>query len=737
MIEGPKLLVEWSSPWYEFRTAIRPAFARSEAALAGETPTGLFPLRGILVSWGAEAIVLALAIILPTKLATLAAFRATTPPKHEVIYYYGPELPQVEDFGGAQSGRTGRAGGQQAFHKTQTIRVARGNSVSNKVVDAPNLKLPVTTEPVANLLAVKPIPGPPPAEGLKPSLTPPTLSKDAIVAPPPQVFRELNRSTPGLDSRVVAPPPASVARNRQLMGMSTTVILPAPNDIPRDQSRSVVAINSPIVQPAPDVPRDPPPLRGPTAATAIVVPPPVSAPQSELSRAAKLSLPAPAVVAPPPFQVTSDRTVSGASLSDPKVVPPPVQLGGRSQDKHAMVGMTGANAIVPPPPSVAGGSSISGGGRGNRQKPGGFGTVLSPDNVVPPPPSVSSDGTPSGRGRGDAHGTLGGGLGTSQIVPPPPSLTAGGDPLSGRGSGRKGAGFGGALDAGSVLAPPSPAGGSGGGNGIVVSNQPGSSVGIPGNGTAGSLAMSPNGGAKPGLGGSGGGTGIGRGDGPGSGLTGAGSGAAKAGAGHGSDPNSHGGNSPFPGLGGAGSGTNGRPLAPGVSIAGGNPAAIINLPSFGSDGNDPSVPGRSPTGKGRRQFDYTIEGSSRSGGGFKLYGFLRGDKVYTKYIPTAAGTAVMQFADASSATRLYNQDLTSPEPLVSNLAVKLNRSYIVIACVLDRSGALRDCKNVQADPGAPITKVVAALHTWKFTPAFRGNDPVEVNVLLGFNIDTR
>src|SRR5205807_461116 len=168
MTEGPKLLVEWSSPWQEFRTAVGPAFGRSPAALAGETPIGLFPLRGILLSWGAEAI----------------------------------------------------------------------------------------------LLAVKPVPGPPPAEGLKSSLTPPTLSKNAIVAPPPETFRELNRATPGLASAVVAPPPANVSANRrQMTGLSTVIVVPSPSDVPRDQSDSVVAMTRPIVQPSPsDVQRDPPPL---------------------------------------------------------------------------------------------------------------------------------------------------------------------------------------------------------------------------------------------------------------------------------------------------------------------------------------------------------------------------------------------------------------------------------------------------------------------------------------------
>jgi hypothetical protein len=739
MSEGPKLLVEWSSRWDEFWSAIGPAFGRSPVPLAGEAPTGLFPIRGLLVSWGAEAILLALAIWLPGKMRDLPTFRTMTPPKHEVIYY-GHELPQIQDFGGAETGRSGVAGGQQAHHDTQTIRVTRGASRSEKVVDAPNLNLPMSLAPLANLLAFKSIPGPPPAEGLKAATPTPSLSKNAIVAPPPEVIRELDRSIPRLNSGVVAPPPSSPAteRSRQVMGLSAaTIIAPAPSDVPRDQSHAVIAMTTPIVQPSPnDVPRDPPPLRGPSAANTIIVPPPVSAPQRENTQIAKLSMPAQAVIAPPPSQVTSDRTVSGASLSDPKVVPPPVQFGGRSTDKRAILGMTATNAIVPPPPSVSGGTAINGGGRGHNQAAGGFGTVLSADNVVPPPPMVSPDG--GSRGQNGGQRGLGGSLGQAQIVPPPPSVSGGGDPFARRGSGNRGAGMGGPLDAGSVLAPPNPAaGGSGGGKGIIVSSQPGTTVGVPGNGTPGSLAMSPTGNAKSGLGGSGDGAGIGRGTGPGSGMTGEGSGAAKAGTGRGSDTNSHGGISPYPGRGGAGNGTTGQPPAPGASISGGNTAAIVDLPSFGSDGSEPTVPGRSPTGGKRRGFDVTVEGSSRSGGAFNFYGMLHGDKVYTKYLRTRSGMVVMQFADPLSASRPYAQELTSPEPLITNLTIALSRSRIVIRCQLDRSGVLHDIQKIEADPGAPTAKVVAALTTWKFIPAQRGNDPVEVNVLLGFNIDTR
>ena len=391
MTEGPNLLVEWASPWREFRSSIGPALGRSPAPLAGEAPTGLFPLRGLLLSWGAEAIVLALAIVLRAEVAKLQPYHPPPLPRHDVIYFHGNELPRVEDFGGAQTGRSGMAGGKQAHHASQTIRVVRGDSVRDKVVDAPNLKLPISNAPVENLLAFKPIPGPPPAEGLKANATAPALSQNSIVAPAPEVLRQMDRKIASLDQSVVAPPPSAQAdRRRQVMGLTPAIVAPSAADVPRDQGRSIVSMTSPIIQPSPDdVHREPPPLRGPAGPPNTVVPPPVSAPVRESTQQAKLNLPAASVIAPPPANVTTDRSVSGVSLSDPKVVPPPVQLGGRSKDPHAIVSVTGAERIVPPPPSVVGGSALEGGGRGQGKKAGGFGTSTA-DIVVPPPPGVGS-----------------------------------------------------------------------------------------------------------------------------------------------------------------------------------------------------------------------------------------------------------------------------------------------------------------------------------------------------------
>jgi hypothetical protein len=166
--------------------------------------------------------------------------------------------------------------------------------------------------------------------------------------------------------------------------------------------------------------------------------------------------------------------------------------------------------------------------------------------------------------------------------------------------------------------------------------------------------------------------------------------------------------------------------------------STITLPSFGSNENEPLTPSRSGAGAGRGDLDITVEGTPRSGGGFNFYGLLRGDKVYTKYLPTVNGTVVMQFADASSAAHLYGTELTSPQPLRTDLPANGQRhSRIVIACVLDRSGSLKNLQVLKSDPGAGTARILAALSSWKFTPAQRGSEPVEVNVILGFNIDTR
>jgi hypothetical protein len=668
---GPKLLVEWSSPWDEFRTALSPALSKSPRHLAGEAPTGIFPYRGMLLSWILEAAMLAAIIVVPAKLANMHPYAPPPLPKYDVIYYSGDELPRTEDAGGAHTGRAGQAGGQEAHHRTQAIRVARGETLRTRIVDAPRVKLPRSEEDVANLLAYKAVPGPPPAEGLHTSRQFSSLSSP-VVPPTPSVARDKFRSMRELRATVIAPPPAA----------------------PQEISSSGAPRISPMQ----------------------VVPPPVSAPEQITNSQPKLSLPASVIAPPPQISMTTGR---GSSVElNRQAVPPPVQLSsGAGLQRQPVTGL-GKPGVIPPPVQWTGGVAVD-----NR-----VAAHLGTPRVVPPPADVN--GVPSGLRQGNAG--LGGG---NAVVPPPPTVS-GEISAGGRGTGTRGAGLGGSLDAGLVSAPPSSAGGSNGGTGVVISTQPGSKVGIPGNGGSGSLAMSPAGTAKSGVGGNGGGSGIGHGNGPGSGFSGAGSGASKEGTGRGSDALAKGGISPYPGSGGAGSGTAGRPAMPGVTVRGGS-SNIITLPSFGSNSDGPNVAGRSSLKGSQQGPDLTVVATARSGGALNFYGALKGDLVYTIYIDTNLGTVAMQYADPASTASTFSGDLIAPRPLRSGLPAGLRPSRLVLACILDRSGMLKNVRVLEPGASEMTAKVLAAIPNWKFTPVLRGNTPVEVNAILGFDIDTR
>lgn len=785
--DAPKLLVEWSPRWEEFVTSIGPAFARSRPRLAGEAPHGVFSYRGMLYALFLESFLLLVVIFLPRQILRLRPYAIPKLTPNEVIYYSGDELPRTEDLGGAQTGRKGRAGGREAHHRTQTIHVARGASLTARVVDAPTLKLPATAGSVANLLALKSNPGPLPVEGVPAAPTNVTrdqsrrgITLDSVVRPAPSITSETSRTTPSLNAAVVAPAPSvrsehtliapvldssiiapapNMSRQRTLAApsLNPNVIGPASTRVSRDQVRSAPALNASVIPPAPAASgREVAPSRVQMNNVA-VVPPPVSAPERESGRNAKLNLPVPSVVAPPP-SADSARELrrlesGGVSGSSPTVVPPPPTQAGNGSFVSSIIGkLFGTQDVVPPPPSVSFGPRGASGGSGvleaqvvppppsasgavtgtssgmSRRGPSGNSRV----GIVPPPPSVTGSNSSGTAGtRGGSPTGIQNGL-ASNVVPPPPSIGTG-TGLSG--SGRKGSGLGASGDAGSVLAPPKGAGGNSDNSGVVMSAQPGSNVGMPGVGSKGSIAMSPSGGDTAGLGGSGGGTGIGRGDAAGSGLTGEGTGVGKTGNDRGSEPNARAGISPTPGPGGAGTAPTGSPAVPGVDVRGGS--TVVSLPSFGSDGggSDPHLPGRSSV-KGQEGPAITIVATSRSGGAFDFYGKLPGDN-YTVYVDTAIGTVVMQFAEADLATaRSHPGTLIGPQGLRTDLARDLPRARVVIKCKLDASGNIRNPQVLEPGPAGMTAKIIAALPSWKFRPAMRGAQPVEINAILGFNIDT-
>ncbi len=825
---APKLAVEWSSPWHDFVTSIRPALARSERRLAGEAPFGLVPLRIMIPSYLLEAFLIFAVIVVQVKIAALRPYVVPRFSSHDVIYYSGDELPRTQDVGGSEAGNVGTAGGEEAHHRTQTIKIARGGSLSPQVVDAPNLKLPSSRDAVANLLAIRPNPGPPPTEGLRSNRAAPNLSS-AVVAPAPNVVRDYTRNGVQLDSVIapapsvtrdrtttapnfsatlippapsvsssaslvapalgpaVIPPAPSAAREHGLHApmLSTSVVAPAPT-ADRERSRSNPALAGSVIPPAPGgVSRDL--SSSPVQMTnAAVVPPPVSAPERNTGRNSKPSLPASSVVAPPPSADLSPDThrLAGGTIPDPSraVVPPPPSQSASGSFMSSLMGkLFGASEVVPPPPAVhsngpTGGSGTSlatnivppppsvaaspaggsprgarngmgssigsnvvapppsagiSGGTGTRSGAASSAPTVGVPNVVPPPPTLAGNGGGSGSTGGGA-GAAGGTLLANNIVPPPPSL-GGGSATNGGGSGRRGAGLGAPLDAGANLAP-STSGGSGTNAGAVISTQPGSKVGLPSSGGTGSLAMSPSGGDKPGLGGAGGGTSIGHGEGSGSGMNGAGSGAGKSGVGVGSDASARSGISPSPGPGGSGNAPSGNPAVRGIDISGGS--SQVTIPAFGSDpaASDPQSPRHSSL-KQRQSFDVDVVATASSGGAFEPYKNLLHGETHTIYPDTSSslGTAVMEYSEESVRDRGV---LTPPQPIRTTLPERLHRARMVVICTLDASGNLKNIRVLEPGPAEMTAKVLGALNSWKFRAALRGDQPVEVTAIVGFGIDT-
>jgi len=88
--------------------------------------------------------------------------------------------------------------------------------------------------------------------------------------------------------------------------------------------------------------------------------------------------------------------------------------------------------------------------------------------------------------------------------------------------------------------------------------------------------------------------------------------------------------------------------------------------------------------------------------------------------------------DPSSASHLYADDLVAPQPVRANLPAHVKLFQLLIACVLDRSGSLKKVQLLEQTGSS--NQILAPLSSWKFRPAFRGDEPIEVTALLGFGV---
>src|SRR6266702_773084 len=229
MTDAPQLLVDWSSPWHEFCSAIGPALKRSPPRLSLETRAGLFPFRGILVTMLLEIAALAAAMV-PANAVQPVALQSPRPTR-DIIYFSADELPRTQDLAGAVSGSHGQRGGAAIHHPTQVIKVARDEVLREKVTDAPQLNLPKSDSRLSNLLAYRADAGPAPAEALPLKRQVP-LMPDAVVPPRPEILRSELRPMQLATPAVVPPPERSgVTHSRQRSAEFVPRVVPPPVDL--------------------------------------------------------------------------------------------------------------------------------------------------------------------------------------------------------------------------------------------------------------------------------------------------------------------------------------------------------------------------------------------------------------------------------------------------------------------------------------------------------------------------
>jgi hypothetical protein len=654
MSDDLQLLLDWEPRWQAFVGNLGSVMQRASGPLQ---PDHSRPRYGSF----AASLLLHVAMVALTFSLWNSGFIRTEPhmilPDYShAVYYPASDLPLINDRGGAEQGTTGKSGGSEAFHPRQAIRIARGRKLLPRVVDAPRLKLPVTNDPVANLLALGgPLAPSMPVDRMQRSLTQATLNQAAMpVAPAPDDPTALPsmRSKLAVPTDIVHPAPKNISRSlaQARLDASVNVVQPAPENISRQMLPTNLGLPVNVVRPAADNTS-----RQIAQANLAAMPAGVVQPAAEnMPRTiaeARLSAPV-GVVQPAAANIS--RGVASSKLSAPLGVVQPA-AGNLSRGTSQIASLAGA-----PKPGIA-------------------------------PPEVSAGG--------NGHGGVSGGTSGS-------TSSASGEPG---------------------------AGGNGGPMGIIVSLHPGQKIGIPPEQAPGALALSPSGGSGNGYGGSGTGSGIGQGKGTGSGASGTGPGAGKSGAGLGADANAKGGSSLSPGQGGTGSGNN--TLMAGITVRGNT----VSLPGFsggGPSGVDPSNPSL-PLGP-RHNPALMIIASPRAGGALAKYGALKAPKVYTIYIDTELGTAVLQYGDASPSPTQFREDLTAPELQHAEYPSGVtNKLHLVVSCLIEPGGSLKNLHIIESSNSQLAAKMVAALAHWKFRPALRGDTAVEAEAIFGFGIDTR
>jgi len=264
--------------------------------------------------------------------------------------------------------------------------------------------------------------------------------------------------------------------------------------------------------------------------------------------------------------------------------------------------------------------------------------------------------------------------------------------------------------------------------GYVISSEVGRDLAAPDLASLAGGSLAPRGVLSPGSGRTGNGSGASSGDGRGAAMNHVpGTGGAMNGRDQGTQPSGKG-NSLASGKGGSGKG---NVQNAGISISG----DTIQLGNFAA--NPPSIDSatQKPFGP-RKQPGITIVATPRSGGAVNRYGALRGDKVYTIYLDTPAGLATLEYTTAPGEGQSFEEELTAPEPITTDLPQNLKGTSFVLRCKMDRDGVMHGFQFLDAIEKSLTPAVIAALENWRFRPVLQNGESVEVDAIVGLNVRT-
>jgi hypothetical protein len=94
---------------------------------------------------------------------------------------------------------------------------------------------------------------------------------------------------------------------------------------------------------------------------------------------------------------------------------------------------------------------------------------------------------------------------------------------------------------------------------------------------------------------------------------------------------------------------------------------------------------------------------------------------------------VLQFADRDGNA---GAELTPPAPISMEIPAELRLVRMIIGFVLDSTGRPRDFRVVEAQNATMAAQAITALSHWVFRPALRGDQPLAVNAVIGFGVNT-